>query len=140
MNPYTMKTDNLRIEFRAVPYGHEGRILEYRISPDQDLTYHTSESCLFGLVKFKRKRKHDTGWKMVQEFRCGITGHYYSLDHWINHMPIWCEDQETLNWYKRTFETVGAFKKYIAEREKGEYEKYWTNREKYIDSRKKILY
>lgn len=135
-----MEKDNLKIEFRAVPFAHDEMVLEYRISPSQDLTYYVEVSYLWGLIKFKRKKKYSTEWKQVQEFHCGLTSHYYDVDKWLNYMPIWCNNQETLNWYKRTFETFGDFKKYIADREKGEYEKYWEKRVKYLEDRKKILY
>ena len=136
-----MEKDNLKIEFRAVLYAKRARVLEYRISPNQDLTYYVEVSYLWGLIKFKRKKKYSTKWKQVQEFHCNFTSHYYDVDYWLNYMPIWCENQETLNWFKRTFETYGAFERYITERERGEYEKYWERRTKYLDEdRKEILY
>lgn len=45
-----MEKDNLKIEFRAVPYAHEEKVLEYRISPEQDLTYYVEVSYLWGLI------------------------------------------------------------------------------------------
>lgn len=135
-----MEKDNLKIEFRAVPYIQEEKVLEYRISPEQDLTYYVEVSYLCGLIKFKRKKKYSTEWKQVHKFHCSLTSHYYDVDDCFNYMPIWCNNQETLNWYKRTFETFGDFEKYITDREKGEYEKYWVNRTKYLEDRKKILY
>jgi hypothetical protein len=55
--------DDLKIEFKAVPYGSTGiyRRLMYRISPDQDLTYYKEYSFLG--IKFKRKKKFDTSWQ-----------------------------------------------------------------------------
>lgn len=135
-----MEKDNLKIEFRAVPYVREGKVLEYRISPEQDLTYYDDVNLLWGLIRFKRKKKYSTKWKQIQEFRCGLTSHHYHVDDWLNYMPIWCNNQETLNWYKRTFETFGAFERYLTGREKVEYEKYWDKRTKYLEDSKKILY
>lgn len=128
-----MDRDNLKIEFRAVPYAHEEHVLEYRISPDQDITYY-KEKRLFGIFKYS------TSWQEIKVFECGLTSHYYDVDKWLNYMPIWCNGQDTLNWFKRTFETFGAFEKYISEREKPELERYWRNRKKYLEDRKKILY
>ena len=128
-----MDRDNLKIEFRAVPYAHEEHVLEYRISPDQDITYY-KEKRLFGIFKYS------TSWQEIKVFECGLTSHYYDVDKWLNYMPIWCNGQDTLNWFKRTFQTLGAFEKYIAEREKPELERYWRNRKKYLEDRKKILY
>ena len=135
-----MEKDNLKIEFRAVPYAAESKVLEYRISPEQDLTYYDDVNLLWGLIKFKRKRKYNTGWKRLSVFECGLTSHYYTVNDSFNWMPIWCNKQETLNWYKRTFETFGAFERYITDKEKREMEKYWGKRTKYLEEKKKILY
>lgn len=55
--------DDLKIEFKAVPYGSNGKYhrLMYRISPDQDLTYYKEYSFLG--IKFKCKKKFDTSWQ-----------------------------------------------------------------------------
>ena len=135
-----MDKDSLKIEFRAVPYADESHVLEYRISPEQDLTYYAEVFYLWGLIKFKRKKKYSTEWKRVLEFRCGLTSHHYDVDHWLNYMPIWCNSPDTLNWFKITFRTFGAFEKYIVERERPELEKYWRKRNKYLEDRKKIYY
>lgn len=135
-----MDKDSLKIEFRAVPYADEAHVLEYRISPEQDLTYYAEVFYLWGLIKFKRKKKYSTEWVRVLEFCCGLTSHYYDVDKWLNYMPIWCNSQDTLNWFKRTFQTFGAFEKYIVERERPELEKYWIKRNKYLEDRKKIYY
>ena len=134
-----MDKDNLKIEFRAVPYAHEEHVLEYRISPDQDITYY-KEKRLFGIFKYRQKCKYDTSWQEIKVFECGLTSHYYDVDKWLNYMPIWCNSRDTLNWFKRTFETFGAFEKYIVEREKPELERYWRKRKKYLEDRKKIYY
>lgn len=135
-----MDRDSLKIEFRAVPYAHEEHVLEYRISPEQDLTYYVEVGYLWGLIKFKRKKKYSTKWKQIQEFHCGLTSHHYDVDDWLNYMPIWCNSYDTLNWFKRTFQTLGAFEKYLVEREKSELERYWKKRKKYLEDKKKIYY
>ena len=135
-----MEKDDLKIEFRAVPYALERRVLEYRISPEQDLTYYIEKSYLWGLIKFKCKCKYNTGWKRVSIFQCCLTSHYYNINKWLNYMPIFCDNQETLNWFKIKFKTYGAFDRYIVEKEKPEIEEYWKKRHKYIEDRKKILY
>ena len=134
-----MDRDNLKIEFRAVPYAHEEHVLEYRISPDQDITYY-KEKRLFGIFKYRQKCKYSTSWQEIRVFECNLTSHYYDVDKWLNYMPIWCNGQDTLDWFKRTFQTLGAFEKYIAEREKPELERYWKKRKKYLEDRNKILY
>ena len=135
-----MEKENLKIEFRAVPYASNSRVLEYRISSEQDLTYYVEKSYLWGLIKFKRKCKYDTGWKSISVFECGLTSHYYDINQGINYMPIFCNNQEALNWFKKTFETYGAFETYLVEREKLEVEKYWIKRNKFLEDREKILY
>lgn len=135
-----MDKDNLKIQFRAVPYAHESKALEYRISPNQDLTYYEDVRYLWGLIKFRRKREYDTNWTSIRIFVCNLTSHYYDVDDEWNYMPIWCNTQNTLNWYKRTFDTFGAFERYISDKEKREMEKYWVKRNKYLEEGKKILY
>lgn len=53
--------NDLKIEFKAVPYGSTYHRLMYRISPDQDLTYYKEYSVLG--IKFRRKKKFDTSWQ-----------------------------------------------------------------------------
>lgn len=134
-----MDRDSLKIEFRAVPYAEVSHVLEYRISPEQDITYY-KEKRLFGIFKYRRKCKYNTSWRKIRVFECCLTSHYYDVNHWINSMPIWCNHQKTLNWFKSTFQTLGAFEKYLVEREKPELEKYWKKREKYLEDSKKIYY
>lgn len=50
--------NNLKIDLRAVPYSDTSHVLEYRINPNQDLTYYKEHSLLFGLIKFKTKHKY----------------------------------------------------------------------------------
>ena len=135
-----MEKENLKIEFRAVPYASHSRVLEYRISSEQDLTYYVEKSYLWGLIKFKCKRKYNTSWKRISIFKCGLTSHYYDINQGIFYMPIFCNNQEALNWFKKTFETYGAFETYLVEREKPEVEKYWIKRNKFLEDREKILY
>ena len=115
-----MEKDDLKIEFRAVPYALERRVLEYRISPEQDLTYYVEKSYLWGLIKFKCKCKYNTEWKRISIFQCGLTSHYYNINKCLNYMPIFCDIQERLNWFKIKFKTYGAFNRYIVEKEKPE--------------------
>ena len=46
--------NNLKIEFRAVPYS-TSHVLEFRISPDQDLNYEVEKSFFFVLNTRKRR-------------------------------------------------------------------------------------
>lgn len=134
-----MDRDSLKIEFRAVPYVEETHVLEYRISPKQDLIYY-KEKRLFGIFKYRRKCKYNTSWQKIKVFECSLTSHYYDFNDRFNSMPIWCNSQDTLDWFKRTFQTLGAFEKYLVEREKPELERYWRKREKYLKDRERIFY
>ena len=135
-----MEKENLKIKFRAVPYASASRVLEYCISSEQDLTYYVKKSYLWGLIKFKCKCKYNTSWRSISIFKCGLTSHYYDINHGINYMPIFCNNQEALNWFKKNFKTYGAFETYLVEREKLEVEKYWIKRNKFLEDREKILY
>ena len=55
---------HLKIEFCAVPYSSE-HVLQYRISPDQDLSYEEEKNIL-GLFKIKLKKKFKTDWHQPQ--------------------------------------------------------------------------
>lgn len=57
--------NNLKIEFRAVPYS-TSHVLEFRISPDQDLNYEVEKS-FFG-IKYKKKNKYSTSWRQPTRF------------------------------------------------------------------------
>ena len=53
---------NLKIEIRAFPDEYGSRILEYRISPDQDLRYYKEHRWLWGLIRFGTIEKYSTDW------------------------------------------------------------------------------
>lgn len=50
-----MKKEDLKIDLRAVPHGSSCHVLQYRINPNQDLTYYKEHNWFFGLIKFKTK-------------------------------------------------------------------------------------
>lgn len=97
--------NDLKIEFRAVPYASESKVLEYRISPNQDISYRTEVS-FFG-IKFKRKKKFKTNWHRPYEF---VHIQYNPPDDeehcWI---PIFIDNKSELESYKVEYKTVGDF-------------------------------
>lgn len=116
--------DNLKIEFKAVPYGSIGtyRRLMYRISPEQDLTYYKEYSFLG--IKFKLKKTFDTSWQKGWQYltwgaSCG------------------CEDEPTTN--PILFNTKSEFEDWKRCQTMGEYfEKLDKINEKEINEWKEV--
>lgn len=104
--------DDLKIEFRAVPY-NTTHILEYRISPDQDLTFIKPIKLLFGLIKFNKKSKYSTKWRQPQVF-CNYTLSY-KLCKEDCYVPISILFKSTVQEYNEKYKTIGEFFKYIKE-------------------------
>lgn len=99
---------DLKIEFRAVPYASDStHVLEYRISPDQDLTYYENVSWLWGLIKFKRKRKFSTEWVRAEQFLNYPSAYLYEEYH--NYLPIFIRKRNDLELYKYNCKTIGDF-------------------------------
>lgn len=122
--------NDLKIEFKAVPYGSSGiyHRLMYRISPDQDLTYYKEYSFLG--IKFKLKKKFDTSWQKGWQYltwgaSCG------------------CEDEPTTNPIlfdkKSTFEewklckTMGEYFEKLGKINEKEINEWKQWREKYLN-------
>ena len=53
-----MDYKDLKIQFRAVSFAKSKRVLEYRVDPNQDLTYEKTNG--FWIFKFSVKRKYST--------------------------------------------------------------------------------
>lgn len=131
-----MKRDELKIEFRAVPYAMDSHVLEYRISPEQDLTYYKTISLFWDKVKFKIKRKYSTSWCRLEPFNCFAISEYYDINYYIHYCPIFCRTKEELNWYKENFDTIGKFENYIKNAEQIEINEYKIRRQQYLENRK----
>jgi len=134
-----MIKDNLKIELRAVPYGSYSKVLEYRISPNQDnLEYEEEKSYLFGLIKRKVKKKIDTNWKRPTVFLYNLTSDLYKFNDQFNWGPIYCDNQQVLNNYKNKFRTYKDIKEYLIDHTEKAY-KYWkSNRDHYLKSREPL--
>ena len=98
---------NLKIEFRAVPYS-TSHVLEYRISPNQDLTYET-EISIFGLFKIKLKRKYKTNWHQPYVFNNWPGSEQYSKESGEPYLPMFVRDKDELKKFQSTFKTIGEF-------------------------------
>ena len=60
--------NDLKVEFKAESFGTSGtyHVLMYRISPDQNLTYHKEQ--LFLGLKYNVKKKFDTSWHRADRY------------------------------------------------------------------------
>lgn len=130
--------NNLKIEFRAVPYANNYYALEYRIAPDQDLEYTKKVSLLWGLIKFDWKTKYSTKWKEITVFKNYLTSHLYDVDDMLNWTPILIKDQDGLESYKSKYKTLGQWMSYIQERHNKEMDKYNEERKNYLKSRQTL--
>lgn len=109
-----MEKNDLKIEFRAVDYHHYydgSRRIEYRISPDQDLTHEVNHSWFWGLIKFRTKEKYDTDWQTPEYFLCYTEMDYDGDDEvWV---PFRVKTMKEFESYKTRFPTYGKFMDYI---------------------------
>ena len=135
-----MDKKDLSIEFRAVPYGYTSHELQYRVSPDQDLTYYKEYSLLWGLIRFTMKKKYDILWKGTNHFICYITSKYYDIDDDFNYCPILCTDKKSFDWYKENFKTLGEFEKYLDELENKNISQYKKEREELLKLKNTVFY
>lgn len=125
--------DDLYVEFRAVPYGLTGKhVLEYRISPDQDLTYEKTISFLG--IKVNIKKKFKTNWHKATKFVNwpGLSDKYYDKSE--GYLPIFIDTKTYLAWFKNNFHTIGSFFKYIEEEDAKELAKYEKERKEFLEN------
>lgn len=121
--------ENLKIQFRAVAYSST-HVLEYRIDPNQDLTYEKTYG--FWIFKFTIKRKFSTKWHQPEHYWNHGTAMYYTEDSWDNWGPYFISNQKALDWYKNNFKTIGEFLKYHNDYSNKEYEEWKIARENYL--------
>ena len=123
---------NLKIEFRAVPYS-TGHVLEYRISPNQDLTYETDIN-IFGLFKIKFKRKYKTNWHRPCIFVNWPGSERYSKDSEEPYLPMFVRDKDEFRKIQSTFKTIGDFFDYV-NKEEAKAEAEWQKaRNEYLNT------
>ena len=124
---------NLKIEFRAVPYS-TSHVLEYRISPNQDLTYET-EVNIFGLFKIKLKRKYKTNWHQPTIITNYPSAYLYSKESGEIYLPFFIREKKDLQKFKTSFDTIGEFFDFMNREEaKGEAE-WQKDRNEYLKNR-----
>ena len=123
---------HLKIEFRAVDYSSDAHVLEYRISPDQDLTYE-DEISIFGLFKIKLKKKFSTRWHMPYEFLNWPGSERYSKESGEPYVPMFVHDRKELEDYKKKFKTIGEFLDYKHKEDAKEEAKWQIERTEYLN-------
>lgn len=123
---------NLKIEFRAVPYS-TSHVLEYRISPDQDLTYETEVS-IFGLFKIKRKRKYKTNWHQPYILVNYPGAERYSKESGEPYLPMFVHDKNEFKKIQSAFKTIGEFFDYKNNKESKEEAEWQKARNEYLET------
>lgn len=119
--------DDLKVEFRAVPFGSFSgdHVLQYRISPDQDLTYYKEYSFLG--FKFSIKRKYKTNWHDATKCLNYSSAYLYDESEVWGH-PVFINSKKELNEYKERYKTIGEYFDYIDRINKTELNNYRCKR------------
>ena len=123
---------DLKIEFRAVPYS-TSHVLEYRISPEQDLTYET-EFNIFGLFKVKLKRKYKTNWHQPYVFNNWPGSERYSKESGEPYLPMFVRDKNEFKKIQSAFKTIGEFFDYVNKEEAKEEAEWQKARNEYLEN------
>lgn len=132
-----MIKEDLKIELRAVKFSKNSglHVLEYRISPDQDLKYHKEHRWFWGLVKFKTISKYSTSWKRPVTFFNGTISKYYSENDTINNnYPIFMYKKDDFENWKSLYKTYGELMNAINEIDNKYRLEYRIAREKFLES------
>ena len=123
---------NLKIEFRAVPYS-TSHVLEFRISPNQDLTYKTQINVL-GLFKINVKRKFKTNWHQPAIITNWPGSERYSKESEELYLPIFIHDKNEFKKIQSSFNTIGEFFNYIDKEEAKEEAEWQKARNEYLEN------
>ena len=129
-----MKEEDLKIELRAVIYieGSNDRVLEYRFSPDQDLSYEVEPSGWWQRLRKKWRpskfvEHYDTYWKRPKVMSDNSLAYLCDKDASINRIPIWVRDKKEFEHYKNKFKTYGDLVDWVTEWNRVNVEK-WRNK------------
>lgn len=124
---------NLLIEFRAVPYASDSHVLEYRINPNQDLTY-LKKFKILG-ISFKIKSRYRPMWTEAERFMNGLISYQYDVYDDIHIMPIFIQAKDELEFYKRRYRTIGEFMKTeLLQYSEKQFREYQEDRDRYINN------
>ena len=130
-----MDKRNLKIELRAVNYSDRStyHVLEWRISPEQDVRYYKEHNWLFGLIKFGSVVKANTKWHMPYVFRGTACSECYAEDDDYHYSPIFIDSKEELRELSEKLKTYGELSDWINETESKEVCKYRAARKKFLE-------
>lgn len=135
-----MEKHDLKIELRAYPVATDrGTLvhrLDYRISPNQDLSHYVNVSWFGGRIKFRFKWWYSTKWKAARYFRGTFSNH--GFDESINWEFIELDKESELDRYKQ-FSTYGDFKFFLDSMGTHYYNDWLPKRNEYL-SQHKIWY
>lgn len=134
-----MDYNDLKIQFRAVPYGTDNHVLEYRIDPKQDGLEYTEERKLFGIFRYTKTRKYDTDWRRPIYFFNHNTAYLHDENDDWNWFPLSVHGRKALDWYKNNFKTYGEFSDYVDAITKKNKDAWLIERSNYL-KRKEIMY
>ena len=134
-----MDKRNLKIEVRAVIFlkGHDNRVLEYRLSPDQELTEKIEPSNALEAVEriflpWKYEKKYDSYWIQPKVFQENIImGHYEFENDW-NWGPVWVRSQKQFEEMKEMFKTYGDLEDWFENRNQEGRKKWAKARDEYL--------
>ena len=129
---------NLKIELRAVPYyeGSDSHVLEYRISPNQDLRYYKEYNWFWGLIKFGVVKKYSTAWHQPIRFFNGLFSYKFEEnDSYSAEHPIFVHSKEELEDLKKKWQTYGQFIDWYWEEDKKQRSQYWKERNAFLERR-----
>ena len=108
-----MNRQDLKIQFRSVkwvPYSGS-RVIEYRVDPEQNISYTKPVKWLFGLFTTTKTFTYNTFWVQPQ------VKSFFKSFHRLDDMPVWTSETEEryhpLKWFKDNFKTIGEFEDWL---------------------------
>ena len=134
-----MNKNNLKVELRSALFAssYDSRVLEYRISPEQDLTYHR-EVKLFGMTLFKLRRKYSCEWIRPRVFWTNnVLAHMYCAP---DMHPIWLNSMRDFESFKMIIHTYGDMMALIKKMDDEAIKKHNEMREEYFNKNPKYIY
>ena len=123
--------EDLKVEFKGESFGSTGtyHVLMYRISPNQNLTYHEEHTFLG--FKYKVKKKVDTSWyRAVQYLNYPLSERYSEPQT----NPVLLENIEEFEEWKTNCKTMGDFFARLDEINTKEIEDWKQSRKKYLNN------
>lgn len=134
-----MNKNDLKVELRSALFmsSDDSRVLEYRISPEQDITYY-KEIKLFGLTLFKLRSKYSCDWIRPRVF---WTSNIEAQLHCNPYMhPIWLNKMQDFENFKKTIHTYGDIMNLIKKMDDEAIKEHNEMREEYLNRNPKYIY